>query len=186
MPPADGREGGEEDSGGKRGENPDPTASANLYSATGMGGVVEQGRGNTFVLRLKRLGLAIAVALVSVNVWTGSPLLALWVGSQTASSTAPSMTAVAVVIVTLALTSVLLMLLLARLSATYDELTGRPMPQRRTSPWLRSMRGEREQESRQRAGISGVERIVVISVVAAVIAFEIWFFFFAGSSLPNA
>ena len=48
------------------------------------------------------------------------------------------------------------------------------------------MRGEPERVARQRAGISGVERIVVITVVAAVIAFEIWFFFFAGSSLPNA
>jgi hypothetical protein len=31
-----------------------------------------------------------------------------------------------------------------------------------------------------------VERIVVAAMVAAVVAFEIWFFFFAGSSLPNA
>jgi hypothetical protein len=30
-----------------------------------------------------------------------------------------------------------------------------------------------------------VERVVVISVVAAVLALEIWFFFFAGSPLPN-
>jgi hypothetical protein len=47
------------------------------------------------------------------------------------------------------------------------------------------MRGEREELARERAGISGIERIVVISVVAAVLAFEVWFFFFAGSSLPS-
>jgi hypothetical protein len=136
-------------------------------------------------VRLKRVGLAIAVALVSVNVWTGSPLFALWVGSQVAPFGAPSMGAIAVVVVTLVVMSFILGLILARLSATYDELTGRPKAHRRTSPWLRSMRGEREEQERFRAGVSGIERIIVISVVAAVIAFEVWFFFFAGSSLPN-
>lgn len=55
-----------------------------------------------------------------------------------------------------------------------------------TSPWLRSMRGEREALAKKRQGISAIERIVVLSVVAAVAAFEVWFFFFAGSSLPNS
>ena len=47
------------------------------------------------------------------------------------------------------------------------------------------MRDERERGPRQKFGISPVERVVVASVVAAVLAFEVWFFFFAGSSLPN-
>ena len=45
-----------------------------------------------------------------------------------------------------------------RVSAAYDELTGRPHAARRTSPWLRSMRGEREELARKGEGISGVER----------------------------
>ena len=96
------------------------------------------------------------------------------------------MRAVFVLVAVLAVLELALTLALTRLSAAYDELTGRPHAARRTSPWLRSMRGEREELARERAGISGVERVVVISVVAAVLAFEIWFFFFAGSSLPNA
>jgi hypothetical protein len=71
------------------------------------------------------------------------------------------------------------------LNAKYDELTGRPPAARHTSPWLRSMRDEREEDTRRKFGISPIERVVVASVVAAVLAFEIWFFFFAGSSLPN-
>ena len=47
------------------------------------------------------------------------------------------------------------------------------------------MRDEREHDVREKYGISGVERIVVICAVAGVLAFELWFFFFAGSSLPN-
>jgi hypothetical protein len=48
------------------------------------------------------------------------------------------------------------------------------------------MRGEREEVSRSRRSVNAIERIVVMSVVACVIAFEAWFFFFAGSSLPNS
>jgi hypothetical protein len=75
--------------------------------------------------------------------------------------------------------------LLTWLNAKYDELTGRPPAARQTSPWLRSMRDEREEDTRSKFGISPIERVVVASVVAGVLAFEIWFFFFAGSSLPN-
>jgi hypothetical protein len=144
---------------------------------------------------LKRLGLAVATAVVSVNVWTGAPLFAIWVGSRfeswvgdAASGTGggTSMRAVFVLIVVLVVLELALTFGLAKLSAAYDELTGRPQSARRTSPWLRSMRGEREDFGREKHGVSGVERVVVISVVAAMLAFEVWFFFFAGSSLPNS
>ena len=95
------------------------------------------------------------------------------------------MGAVGVVVVVLAVCCIALAMALSWLSARYDELTGRPAAARRTSPWLRSMRGEREEIARKRHGISPVERVVVIAVVLGVLAFEVWFFFFAGSSLPN-
>jgi hypothetical protein len=140
---------------------------------------------------LRRLGLAIASAVVSVNMWTGAPLFAIWVGSRFegwigSQSGGTSMRAVFVLVAVLAVLELALTFALTRLSAAYDELTGRPQSARQTSPWLRSMRGEREDFSRKKEGISGVERLVVISVVAAMLAFEVWFFFFAGSSLPNS
>src|ERR687895_536100 len=142
---------------------------------------------------LKRLGLAVATAVVSVNIWTGAPLFALWVGSRfegwvggSGTGGGTSMRAVFVLMGVLAVLELALTFVLAKLSAAYDELTGPPPPARRTSPWLRSMRGEREDFEREKHGVSGVERVVVISVVAAMLAFEIWFFFFAGSSLPNS
>jgi hypothetical protein len=137
--------------------------------------------------RLKRLALVIASALTSINIWTGAPLLAVWVGSQVqAAQDRLSMTALFAVVVTLAVTVFALAWVLAWINGRYDELTGRSQEARYTSPWLRSMRGERETDIRRKHGISAVERIVVISVVAAVLAFEVWFFFFAGSSLPSA
>ena len=48
------------------------------------------------------------------------------------------------------------------------------------------MRGEREELIAQRQGVSGVERIAILMVVAGVLVFEFWFFFLAGSSLPNS
>jgi len=134
----------------------------------------------------KRIALATGTAVVGVNVWTGAPLLALWVGSRVVGSSGLSMTAVFVVVIVLAGSAILLTLALSWLSARYDDVTGRPPAARRTSPWLRSMRGEREELTRRKHGISAIERLVVISVVACVVAFEIWFFFFAGSSLPQS
>jgi hypothetical protein len=134
---------------------------------------------------LKRILLVSASALAAINIWTGAPLLAVWVGSQAAAGSRLSMGAVGVVIVVLAASCIALAMALSWLSARYDELTGRPAAARRTSPWLRSMRGEREEVARKRHGISTVERVVVIVVVLGVLAFEVWFFFFAGSSLPS-
>ena len=133
----------------------------------------------------KRIALGIATALVAINIWTGAPLFALWVGSQAVGDSALSMGAVFVVVIVLAASVLGLTAALGWLSARYDALTGRPAAARRTSPWLRSMRGEREEVYRRTRGISGVERIAVISVVACVVVFEIWVFFFAGSSLPS-
>ena len=44
---------------------------------------------------MKRLALATAMTVVGVNIYTGSPMLALWVGSQVQGSGPPSMGAVA-------------------------------------------------------------------------------------------
>jgi membrane protein YdbS with pleckstrin-like domain len=133
---------------------------------------------------LRRVLLLSASTLCAINIWTGAPLFAVWVGSQAASGSQASMGAVAVVVVVLFVTGFALTMALSWLSARYDKLTGRPVESRRTSPWLRSMRGEREETARRRHGVSAVERIVVIAVVLAALAFEVWFFFFAGSSLP--
>ena len=137
-------------------------------------------------MALKKVGLVAGSALCSINMWTGAPLLAVWVGSKVQGNLNNlSMTAVFSVILVLAALVFLLAWALTWINAKYDEVAGRPPAARHTSPWLRSMRDEREEDTRQKFGISPVERVVVASVVAAVLAFEIWFFFFAGSSLPN-
>jgi hypothetical protein len=138
-------------------------------------------------MALKKIGLVTASALATINLWTGAPLFAVWVGSKIQGSLNNlSMTAVFSVVAILAACVFALGLLLTWLNTKYDELTGRPPAARHTSPWLRSMRDEREVDIQRKYGISGVERMVVIGAVAGCLAFEVWFFFFAGSSLPNA
>lgn len=131
-----------------------------------------------------RIALAAAAAIVAVNIWTGAPLLALWVGSQFAGSSGLSMAAVGIVIAVLAATVIVLVRILARISAAYDRVTGYVGP-RTTAPWLRSMRAERIEYEARRRQFNAVERVIVISVAICAVVFNVWFFFLAGSPLPN-
>jgi hypothetical protein len=134
--------------------------------------------------RLKPILLAAAMAFLALNVWTGSPLLAVWLGSKVqGEESQPSMGAYAVVILALIGFSWGLYQLLKRVMGAYQDATGTAPTVRTHAPWLRSMRGERPDYPGNTAGISGGERVVVVTVLIAAAAFEIWFFFFSGSSI---
>ena len=133
----------------------------------------------------KRLALVIATALVAINTWTGAPLFAIWVGSQAQNGQVLSLRGVVTVLVVLAVLEFLLGLALTWLSLTYDRVTGRPRFAGVTSPWQRAKRGDRVQDIRARFGMSPPEKIVAACVILGVLALELWFFFLAGSSLPN-
>jgi hypothetical protein len=140
--------------------------------------------------RLKRVMLAVAGALANINIWTGAPLLALWVGSQThewAGSRAPgtgvSMRSILVVIVVLGVLELALIQLVTRVSDAYDKLTGRRQARRR-SPWLRSLSGERDEAELGKHGVSAIERFAMIGVVACLLLLEAWFIFSPRSALP--
>ena len=142
--------------------------------------------------KLKRMGLAIASALASINIWTGAPVFALWVGAQLqgwlfedrAPGTGVSLQGVVAVVLVLAVVEIGLASLLTKLNAAYDDLIGRPAKGRRRSPWLRSLGSEREKSELERYGASTVERIAIISVVVCVLVMEAWFFFAPRSALP--
>jgi hypothetical protein len=133
--------------------------------------------------RVKRAAMAAATAFIAINLWTGAPLAALWVGSKTSGKTVLSMQAVFVVVLVLALLLAPMVLALAWLNESYNTLTGRPHGERRLR-WLRSMNTQGEDTGDQ-TGISALERIVMTSVYVAVGALLVWFFFFAHSSLPG-
>ena len=140
--------------------------------------------------RIKRAAVLALTAVVAMNVWTGSPLLALWVGSRvenSSSASGPSMLAIFVVVAVMAVTSWVLLRMLYRLQEHYFKLIGRP-PRRYRSTWLRSMRAERgewEREHSAEARATPFEIVVMVCVVAAVAAFEIWFFFYSPSPIDQ-
>jgi hypothetical protein len=134
--------------------------------------------------RLKPILLAAAMAFLALNVWTGSPLLAVWLGSKVqGDESQPSMGAYAVVIVSLIAFSWGLYQLLKLVMSAYQDATGTAPTVRSHAPWLRSMRDERHEHAASTTGISNAERVVVVVVLLGAAAFEIWFFFFSGSSI---
>src|SRR5436305_11496346 len=127
---------------------------------------------------LTRILLAVLTTLVSLNLWTGGPLLALWVGSRVQAAVGQlSMAAVAATVGVLIVETYVLYRALSFLTLRYDEVIGRTRP-RQQAAWLKPMSGERRSETVRRP-LSALERIVVIVVVVAVEVFVIWFFFFA-------
>lgn len=127
--------------------------------------------------------MAAATAFISINIWTGAPVLALWIGSQVTEDIF-SFTGVVVVLVALAMLAYGMGLILTWLSNSYDELIGRPRIERRPA-WLRSMRAEPEGHVSSRVGVTALERIVMASVYCAVIGLLVWLVFFAGSMVPS-
>ncbi len=126
----------------------------------------------------KRAALAAVIAVVTVNIWTGAPLLALWVGSLAAGEHDLSMLGVSVVVLVFAGLAFTLAGVLARLNGIYDELAGRP-PGGLGPSWLRSMRAPDPRQLARRSQITALEGIVVLNVYAAVTALVLWYVFVA-------
>jgi hypothetical protein len=135
--------------------------------------------------RLRRAGLMSLMTVVGLNIWTGNPLLALWVGSRVAGSGPPTMGPIAVVAAMIGVVGIALAKLLAILGDAYDRASGHAPTVRRHVPWLRSMRGERVEYQRERAGLSSMEIVIVAMVILAFAAFEIWFFFYSPSPIDE-
>ncbi len=131
----------------------------------------------SWLVTMSRLSIVGASAFLSINLWTGFPLAALWVGSVASGHSVLSMKAVIVVLLVLALLVVAAAFALTWLSNTYDRLIERPQGEARAT-WLRSMRAEPGHVS-SRVGETAVERVVMVSVYLAVLTFLVWFLFFA-------
>ena len=134
-------------------------------------------RPTAFVLRII---LASLTAVLAVNLYTGAPLFAIWVGSRVQNGTQLTMSTVAVVIGVLVVSVFLLVLALTRIEAAYRVVTNQPT-KRRVAPWLKSMRAERDEVERR--PFTGFEKALTGAVVVAIAGFEIWFFFFSGSPI---
>lgn len=133
-------------------------------------------------LLLKRAAMAWVTALVTVNVWTGCPLLALWVGSHAVSSEL-SMVAVVITLIVLGVLELMMVLVLSWLTNVYDEMIGVRRPEQQAT-WIRRLCAPESAGLNRKLGISSLEGIVVINVYVAVITLLVWYVFFAAHPSP--
>ncbi len=126
-------------------------------------------------MALKRATMAAVTAIATVNVWTGCPLLALWVGSRAVGRGELSMAAVLVVLVVLALLDGAMLLLLAWMTNAYDELIGIRRSETEVA-WIRRLCASPQSPlARRSIELTSLEGIVVINVYVAVLASAGWY-----------
>jgi hypothetical protein len=129
------------------------------------------------------LMLVLLMAIGSVIMWIGVPLGLIYLASQLADSSRPSAGPYVVVLLGLPIGMAIVGKLLGYLDRLHSRLTNRQEEGgRRPASWLRSMRAERV--STRRGGV--LDRVMIFSVALALVAFAVWFFGFAGSSLPTS
>jgi hypothetical protein len=127
------------------------------------------------------LVLVLLMALGSVVMWLGVPLGLIYLASRLASSSNPSIGPYLLVLLGLPIGMAIVGKLLGWLDRLHGRLTGRAQEGRHHATWMRSMRAERG--TTRRGGV--LDRVMIVSVGVAILAFSVWFFGFAGSSLPN-
>jgi hypothetical protein len=133
-------------------------------------------------IRVERVTLVVGMTLAALNIWTGAPLLGLWIGSRLTGGERITTLAVFATVAVIFILCWVMMRTLAVLSYKHDVLTGRQATVKRHTPWLRSMSGERSHGAPGvRPTLTALEYLLVGMVVLAVLLFEAWFFFFSGS-----
>jgi uncharacterized membrane protein YgcG len=127
------------------------------------------------------VGLVVVMAAGSVVMWLVSPVVWLWIASRMTDSSQPSLGPYLLVLVGMALTAVVIGKFLGVVNRAHMRVTGRLRDRREARTWNRSMRGERQSSADR--GV--LEQVMLVSVGCALVLFGIWFFAFAGSSLPS-
>ena len=126
------------------------------------------------------VALVALMAVGSVLMWVGVPLGLVYLASKLADTPNPSMGPYRVVLIGLPIGMALVGKALGWLNRLHIRLTGAETDEYRPG-WTRSMRGERHVA--RRGGV--LDKVMVVSVAVAGVAFAVWFFGFAGSSLPG-
>jgi hypothetical protein len=120
------------------------------------------------------------MAVGSVLMWIGVPVGLVYLASQLADTPNPSLGPYLLVIAGLPIGMAVIGKALGALDRLHTRITGIETDQYRPG-WTRSLRGERQVV--RRSGV--LDRVMIVSVALALVAFAVWFFGFAGSSLPS-
>ena len=103
--------------------------------------------------RPAQFGLILSMVLGALMLWVGSPVIWLWIGSQMTSSQQGRMGPYFVVAIGILASTIAVAFGLARLQRLYEEVTGQEATVRVRLAWLRSLRDDRQPDTRDhRAG----------------------------------
>jgi hypothetical protein len=125
--------------------------------------------------------LILLMAAGSIALWLAIPVGWIYIASKLVKSSQPSMGPYLLVLVGIPVSMVVVGKLLSKLNRVYGEVTGTAPQVRVRMPWNRSMRGERDGAPPRTV----LDVVMVASVSLALLCFGVWFFLFAGSSLPT-
>jgi hypothetical protein len=128
------------------------------------------------------LFLIALMAVGSVVMWIGVPVALIYAASRLADSPKPSMGPYVLILVGLPVGMIIVGKLLGALDRYHGRITGLDDGRPTQAAWMKSMRGDRERKRRR----SVLDTVMIISVGVALLLFGVWFFAFAGSSLPGA
>ena len=128
------------------------------------------------------LFLIALMAIGSVVMWIGVPVGLIYLASRLADSSKPSMGPYLLILIGLPVGMFVVGKLLGAVDRYHGRITGLDDGKPTQAAWMRSMRGERERKRRR----SVLDSVMIVSVGVALLLFGIWFFAFAGSSLPGA
>ena len=122
------------------------------------------------------------MAVGSVVMWLGVPIGLVYLASRLADSPTPSMGPYLLILIGLPVGMVAVGKVLGVLDRYHGRITGLDDGKPQQAAWMKSMRGERERKRRR----SVLDTVMMISVAVALLLSAVWFFAFAGSSLPGA
>jgi hypothetical protein len=125
--------------------------------------------------------LVLLMAAGSIVMWLGVPLGLIYAASKLSGSGNPSIGPYLLVFIGLPIGMAVVGKLLGYLDRAHSRLTGHADEGPHRAAWLKSMRAERT--SNRRGGV--LDKVMIVSVGLAVVVFAVWFFAFAGSSLPG-
>jgi hypothetical protein len=130
---------------------------------------------------LAATAIFVVMLFAALSLWTAIPLSWIWIGSKVSETQFPATGPYIVVAVGIIFSILLTAWLLTQLNQLYVRVTGtnRLAPMR--PAWMKSMRDS----STPTGTTTVVEAVLMGSVLLAGVALTFWFFFLAGSPIPN-
>jgi hypothetical protein len=126
--------------------------------------------------------LVVVMALGSALMWLGMPVGWLWLASHLQKGANPTLGPYLLVAFGVPISMAIIGKLLGDLDRRYARVMRADTEKVRAQlPWMKSLRGERESPHRRTV----LDVVMIVSVTIAWAVFAIWFFAFAGSSLPS-